>query len=372
MELPSRVHYFKGQQHPKTKLQIENEEHLNNAINAGHALFEKYRSRRPDSILWTPLLFSSWLSDNHVRVFIKLESEQVTNSFKVRGALYRTEIALSDGAKGIVTASTGNHALAVVHAMTLSNTPGTIFLPENAKPGKVKALRASVKGTKAEIQFAGKDCLEAELTASSHAKEHSLVYISPYNDKNVIAGQGTVGVEILETLSKLDPLRENVRQRKCCYVTVGGGGLISGIAASLKLREPGVWRIVGCLPQNSPVMYDCVMADKVVESKCLPTLSDGSAGDIEDDSITLDYCKGFVDAWALIHEADIEKTIADMFANHRKVLEGAAAVAVAGFQVDERWRQDNSVTTAVVVACGGNIDPDVFADIVKKHTHQAF
>ncbi|CDF37170.1 unnamed protein product [Chondrus crispus] len=369
MEVPSQVHHLPEPHLKRSVLlcQIDNENRLNDKITNAHDFFEEYRSRLPDSVLWTPLLFSRWLSKDKLHVFIKLETEQVTNSFKVRGALYRTHVAICEGAKGVVTASTGNHALAVVHAVTLSDVAGIVFLPENTTSGKVKALRASVKNTKAVIQFAGKDCLDAERKASQYAVEHSLVYISPYNDECVIAGQGTVGVEILETLSKLGVPFGNSFHRKCCYVTVGGGGLISGVAACLKLREPGVWRVVGCLPQNSPVMYDCAAAQQVIPSKCLPTLSDGSAGDIEPGSITLEYCCGLVDAWALISEADIEKAIAGAFTNHRKVVEGAAAVAIAGFQVDERWRQGKNVETAVVVACGSNIDPDVFADIIKKH-----
>lgn len=367
MEKSSEVRHLCQVDDHMAELQTRCGEDLNTAITKAHAVFQEYRIRRPDSVLWTPLLRSSWLSDEGLDVFVKLETEQVTNSFKVRGALYRTHIAVTQGGSEVVTASTGNHALAVVHAMKLNNAAGVIFLPHSAKTGKVNALRESVKGSRATIHFAGDDCLQAELAAGTYARENSVVYISPYNDASIVAGQGTIGVEIFETLSKLDPPRDSAPRRKCCYVTVGGGGLISGVAACLKCREPGVWRIVGCLPHNSPVMYDCAVAGKVVESTCLPTLSDGSAGDIEDGSITLDYCSNLVDAWALINEEDIASAIAGMFTHHRKVLEGAAAVAVAGFQRDEQWRKEHSVTTAVIVACGGNIDPDVFADIIRKH-----
>lgn len=340
---------------------------LNNAITNAYAVFEEHRNRRPGSILWTPLLHSHWLSEDGLNVFVKLETEQVTNSFKARGALYCTHAAVKEGIEEVVTASTGNHALAVVHATKLSDICGTVFLPRSAAAGKVHALKESVKGSGTNIEVAGEDCLEAELAARKYARENSTVFISPYNDTNILAGQGTIGVEILDSLSALDRSADSVPKRKCCYVTVGGGGLISGIAACLKAREPGVWRIVGCLPHNSPVMYDCVNAGRVVGSQCLPTLSDGSAGGIEHNSITLEYCTKLVDAWALITEQDIAAAIGDMFVHHRKVLEGAAAVALAGFQRDSLWRDEHSVSTAVIIACGSNINPTDFANIIKSH-----
>lgn len=336
---------------------------LDSLISSAHSRFEEYRIKRPDSVLWTPLHLSPWLSDARTQVFVKMESEQVTNSFKVRGAVNRVQAAVTEG-QCIVTASTGNHAMAVVHALRMNNAAGIIFLPSTAKEGKVEALKSSVAGSKVSIRFAGDDCLQAELSASEYARENSAVYVSPYNDILVVAGQGTIGVEILGTLPKLQSREGNTSAPKCCYVTVGGGGLITGVAACLKAREPGQWRVVGCLPHNSPVMYDCVRAGKVVSSNCLDTLSDGSAGDIEHGSITFEYCKVLVDAWALINEEDIAAAIRGMFLNHRKVIEGAAAVAVAGFQKDSAWREKNDCSTAVIVACGGNIDPDTFARII--------
>lgn len=367
MEKPSSVCQLPGNEDRTSEFQARYSQHLNTLVSEADALFQEYRIFRPNSVLWTPLLHSTWLSEENVSVFVKLETEQVTNSFKVRGALFRTSCALARGAKGVVTASTGNHALAVLHAMKLNNIGGVIFLPSSAKIGKVHVLSESAKGTNAKIEFAGNDCLQAELVAGKYAQQNPVVYISPYNDLQVMAGQGTIGVEILDTLSKLKSHGHGIG-RKCCYVTVGGGGLIAGVAACLKAREPGVWRVVGCLPHNSAVMYECVAANKVVECPCLPTLSDGSAGDIENGSITLDYCANLVDAWAIVNEGDIASAIVGMFTQHRKVLEGAAAVAVAGFQVDRIWRDANSVHTAVIVACGGNIDPDVFANIISNQT----
>lgn len=300
-------------------------------------------------------------------VYIKLETEQVTNAFKVRGAIYSVHTAVENGASIIVTASTGNHAMAVAHAIKLLGVSGIIFLPENTTPPKLQKLQTISDNSSVELRIEGHDCLQAELAALRFSHQHQATYISPYNHYDIIAGQGTIAVEILNFFSRLPEVpskNSNTSQCKSCYVTVGGGGLISGIASVLKIRQPGAWRVVGCLPQNSAVMYNCVRAGKVVTSVCKPTLSDGSAGDIEDGAKTVDLCHELVDAWAIVEEQEIANAMRDVFVQEGKVLEGAAAVAIAGFRRDHLWRESQEDSLAVIIACGANVDAQTFADIV--------
>jgi threonine dehydratase len=265
------------------------------SVERAHKRMEESRNRRSDSVLWTPLMRSKhWLERGSkpgaAPVYIKLESEQVTGSFKVRGALNRILCAGEDSGGAslgprIVTASTGNHAMAVAHALQLGGIAeggelGCIFLPRGAKEAKVKALREYHQVV--ELTFTeGEDCLGAELAAKAFAQQaNNAVYVSPCNDYEVISGQGTVAIEILETLRKVGRSIDPYANRGVIYVTVGGGGLITGIGSFLKARAAG-WRVVGAQPQNSPVMHASVKAGRVVEMTSLPTLSDGSAGGLE-------------------------------------------------------------------------------------------
>ena len=157
-------------------------------------------------------------------------------------------------------------------------------------------------------------------------------------------------MEILKQLDRVDKI----------YITIGGGGLISGIASYLKIHSPNT-EIIGCQPVNSPEMYLSQQAGRVVMApEELPTLSDGSAGPLEEDSITFDLCRDLVDRFILIGEEEIRKAIRDVYQNHQLVIEGAAGVAYAAAQKDaERKSSEN----AVVVLCGGNIDPKLHAEI---------
>jgi threonine dehydratase len=276
-------------------LKMESIHAMATSVERAHKRVEELRNKRSDSVLWTPLMRSKhWLElgskPGSAPVYIKLESEQVTGSFKVRGALNRILCAgeASSGAcpgPRIVTASTGNHAMAVAHALQLGGIAeggerGCIFLPRGAKEAKVKALREYHQVV--ELTFTeGDDCLGAELAAKAFAQQASnAVYVSPCNDYEVISGQGTVAIEILETLRKVGRGIDPYANRGVIYVTVGGGGLITGVGSFLKARAAG-WRVVGAQPQNSPVMHASVKAGRVVEMTSLPTLSDGSAGGLE-------------------------------------------------------------------------------------------
>ena len=296
----------------------------------------------------TPLEQSFFLSEHSgCQAYLKLESIQITGSFKARGAFSKL-LSLSDKERksGIVTASTGNHGLAVAYASKALDLNVTIFLPENASPQKIELL----KKYPVKLKFFGNDSEETETAARNSASHNRQLYISPYNDPYVIGGQGTIGVELSNQLSSIDTL----------FVSVGGGGLISGIAGYLKEMGKNV-NIIGCLPQNSPAMFDAVKKGAVVESRSLPTLSDGTAGGIETDAITLELCAHYVDDWIMVTEDEIRLAMKRVFESHRFVIEGAAGVAVASFlKLGKKLRGRN----VAIVICGGNIDIAKFKELV--------
>ena len=281
------------------------------------------------------------------RVFLKLENLQHTGSFKVRGALNRL-LVLDDDQKraGVVTASSGNHGMATAFGMNRLGIDGIVYLPETASPLKVRMLQR----LGAAIRFHGSDCDATETFARREAERAGKVYISPYNDPFVVGGQGTIGLEILDRMPQVD----------CIMVSVGGGGLISGIAGAVKaLREQT--RIVGCLPAHSPAMAASVKAGRIVDVQTRDTLSDGTAGGIESGAITFDPCRTLVDDWVIVSEAEIRSAMIRVFDNHRLVIEGAAAVTVAGFLKMAPQLAGQSVA---LVVCGGNIDVTLFKTII--------
>ncbi len=294
----------------------------------------------------TPLEGAFDLSDA-AQVFLKLENLQATGSFKLRGALNKL-LALDEAQrrKGIITASTGNHGLAVAYALETLGLRGSIYLPENASPQKVAMLRRY----DVALVFHGTDGVEAERQARRVSEQEGRVYVSPYNDPHVIAGQGTIGVEVLKQLDGVD----------CVMASVGGGGLIAGIGGYLKTARKDV-EVIGCLPMNSPVMYESIQAGEIVERLSLPTLSDGTAGGIETGAITFELCRQYVDDWVLVEEEAIGQAMKRIFEQHRLVVEGSAGVTVAAFlQIKKRL----AGKTVALVLCGGNIDIDKFKAVV--------
>ena len=230
---------------------------------------------------------------------LKMEQEQRTGSFKLRGA--HNKLALIAGREetkpaSIVTASTGNHGLACLDAMKQHGVAGKIVVPENIAEVK----REKLLSLGADLVYHGTDCELTELEGRRLAREaretgNAMEFISPYNDLEVIAGQGTLGVEILEQLPSLEYL----------FISVGGGGLISGVAAYVKTVKPEVV-VVGCQPAASPVMSESVKAGQIVELLSSDTLSDGTAGGVEAGAVTFSLCRDLVDVWQVLGEDDIQ------------------------------------------------------------------
>jgi threonine dehydratase len=285
----------------------------------------------------TPLEFSPSLSkENGCKVYLKLENLQHTGSFKVRGAF--NKILSIPNQKEVVTASSGNHGLAVAYALHTLGGTGTIYLPSTTARVKIEKL----KDYNVNIENFGSDCVETEVFARNigdHSDEKE--FISPYNDPKIIGGQGTIAVELQRQLTGINAI----------FVAVGGGGLISGIAGYLKDYNPNI-EIVACLPSNSAVMYHSIKAGKILEMDSKSTLSDGTAGGIEPGAVTFDLCQRLVDHFIVVTEEEIKNAMIYLIENHHMIVEGAAGVAVASFLKEKKRYKGKNV---VLVLCGGNI-----------------
>ena len=296
----------------------------------------------------TPLEYSYILNKmTGCKVYLKLENIQITGSFKARGSLNKIlSLNKSNPAAKIITASTGNHALGVANALVVVNKEGTIYLPHGASSAKVEAIK--MRGI--PVEFYGNDSEETELYARKLAEDTNQIYVSPYNDIDVIAGQGSIGVELYRQLPTLDTV----------FVTIGGGGLISGVATYLKSVNPNI-KVVGCLPENSPVMYECIKAGKIFKVAEKPTISDGSAGGIEQGAVTFDICRQFTDDYILVSEEEIINAMRLILRHHHLVIEGSAGVAVAAMLKQKEQYKGKNVA---VIICGGNVSETVLQKII--------
>jgi threonine dehydratase len=271
-------------------------------------------------------------------VYLKLENLQPTGSFKIRGAL-NTLLSLTEEqrAGGVVAASSGNHGLAVAYGANALGIECEIFVPENASPTKTGAIER----LGGHVKYHGNDVAITETYARNVARETSKAYISPYNDIRVIGGQGTIALELGQQLDPIDAI----------YVAVGGGGLISGIAGYSKAVFDDT-RIIGCMPENSPVMAESVKAGRIIEMESKPTLSGGTAGGVEPNSITFNLCQSLVDDFILVSESEIAEALRLFMESHHMMIEGAAALPLAAFLKEGVSKPEKNV---VLVICGANI-----------------
>ena len=295
----------------------------------------------------TPLDFSPIFSARlGANVYFKLENLQHTGSFKLRGAMNRI-MTLDDEYRrqGIVTASSGNHGAAVSYAMQALGVSGVVFVPEQTASTKLAAIR-SYGG---DVRLHGTDGLDTELHAREYALEHGMSYVSPYNDAEVVAGQGSCGVEIARQLADIDAV----------FIAVGGGGLISGVGSVLK--DGGSPLVFGCQPHNSPVMTRSVEAGRIIEMASTPTLSDGTSGGIEPDAVTFDICRTVTDRFIVVDEEEIAAAMREFMDAQHQLIEGAAGVAVAAL---EHAADELGGKNVVVLICGANISRDSLRRVI--------
>jgi len=305
---------------------------------------ERIRSYVRETIL-DPSAFYSQRTG--VDLHFKCENLQHTGSFKVRGALNKI-LSLNVEARdaGIVTASTGNHGAACAFAMNQVGADGIVFVPETTRETKLAAIRRFG----VEIRTYGRDSVETEEYARTFAATESKIYIPPYNDPWVVGGQGTIAMELLEQMPTLDAV----------FVSVGGGGLIGGIASYLKSVRPEI-QVFGCSPENSQVMAQSVLAGKLLDLPSLPTLSDGTAGGVEAGSITFPLCRDFVDQYISVNEEEIATSLREFLGAQHMLIEGSAAVSIAAFLRVADQLKDARVA---VVLCGANISVETLKEIL--------
>jgi threonine dehydratase len=296
----------------------------------------------------TPLDLSLVLSEiGGAQVYVKSENLQHTGSFKLRGAFNKLlSLTPAERAAGVITASSGNHGAATAYALRTLGATGTVFVPTTVAPLK----EAMIRRYGAQIHKVGHDSGISEIEARRTADERGLLYISPYNDPQIIGGQGTIGVEIARQLAQVDAV----------FVALGGGGLISGIATYLKAVNPAV-QIIACSPSNSAVMQHSVATGQIIEEESLPTLSDGTAGGVEPGAITFPLVRDLVDRYVDVSEAEIGAALRLFLETHHQLIEGAAGVAIAAYlQAKEAFAGKN----VVIILCGANIGLETLKSVI--------
>jgi threonine dehydratase len=310
---------------------------------------ELARDRIRRAIRLTPTVYSDTFSKlTGKEVYLKLENLQKAGSFKIRGAYYKlSRLSPSMRKEGVVAASAGNHAQGVAFASSLLGIPSTIVMPEGASLAKQMATR-SYGG---EVILFGQDTDEALGHAKKLAERSGMTLIHPFDDERVIAGQGTVGLEILEEVPGAEVI----------VVPIGGGGLISGISTIVKRRRPKI-KVIGVQSAQAPSAYLSLKEKKIVETKVAPTLADGIAirrvGEI-----TFPIIQKGVDEIVTVQEDEIASAILMLMERKRVVAEGAGAAPLAAL-LSRRWRI--KAKRVVLVISGGNIDVNLLDRIIEK------
>lgn len=296
-----------------------------------------------DYIYQTPLLFSASLSQQYnCQVFLKLENKQLTGAFKIRGA-YGKLLSLSptEVQAGVVTASTGNHGIAMAYVSQKLGIPCDIFVAEQTEAKKVQRLQEMG----ASVRLYGTPGIEVETYARRIAEQGNKTYVSAYNDLDIIASQGTIGWEILAQIPS--------HHCDTVFVPIGGGGLIAGIAATMKSQQPIV-KIYGCQPIRSACMTESVKAGYLVqEFRNEDTCCDAIAGSIEPEAVTFPLCQQLVDEYICVEDELILKVVEAINCHHQMIVEPSSAITLASLEsVGDRLQGK----TVVLVLSGGNTE----------------
>lgn len=281
-------------------------------------------------------------------LFLKTENLQITGSFKIRGAYFKiSQLSDAEKAKGIIACSAGNHAQGVAMAAQKNNIPCLICMPDSAPISKVEATK----------HYGASICLVEGAYDDAHAKalalhkEKGYTFIHPFNDEDVIAGQGTIGLEILEQLEDIDAV----------VVPIGGGGLISGIAYTIKTLKPSC-KVYGVQAAGAASMYESYKKDNIVTLEAVNTFADGIAV-MRAGTITYDLVKQYVDEVVTVSDDEIAAAILMMMEKQKLVAEGAGAVAVAAAMFDKIPLQNKNV---VCLVSGGNIDVNILDRVIAR------
>ncbi|MDH7594247.1 MAG: threonine ammonia-lyase [Methanomicrobiales archaeon] len=299
-------------------------------------------------LIRTPLVFSPTFSSlTGSKVYLKLETLQLAGSFKVRGAAFRIIARREEiGPQGVIAASAGNHAQGVAVAARLAGVPATVVMPVNSSIAKQEAAR----GYGARVILYGTNLSESIGRAKELSKD-GMTFIHPYDDPDVIAGQGTCGLEILEEIPKPDLV----------VVPVGGGGLISGIATAVKETHPAC-RIVGVQSARCPAMYRAIKGEPPIDRTCR-SIADGIVVK-EPGRITLPIIRKYVDDLVLVDDDQIADAMFLLLERKRVVAEGAGAAPLAALLNGGIWHAEGS--TIVLVISGGNVDSALLGRVIRQ------
>jgi len=296
----------------------------------------------------TPLIQSKYLSDFcNSQVYLKLENQQITNSFKIRGALNKMmTLTPEEKEKGVLAVSSGNHAQAVGVAAAHLKIPAKIIIPENTPKNKIE----KIKKYDVILEIYPGDYDETELYARKISKKTDSIFISGYNDNYIVAGQGTIGIELSDQLENITDV----------IVPVGGGGLISGIAVAIKKMHPKA-RVIGVQSEASPAFYESLKAGKIIDVELFDSIADGMWGGIEKGSVTFDIVQKFVDEILLVKEETIKKAIGLLWKEDKQKVEGSAAATIAALLENQTKFEDKTI---VCIMSGGNINDELFQKLI--------
>ncbi len=295
----------------------------------------------------TELIHSRFLSRKN-NIFLKSENLQLTGSFKLRGAYYKiSKLSAEQKQKGIIACSAGNHAQGVALAARENNIKATIFIPATAPLSKVEATRAYG----AEIKLIDGVYDDAYKEAVKFQNETGGIFIHPFDDEDVIAGQGTIALEIYEQLKDVDAI----------VVPIGGGGLISGIAATIKQIKPEC-KVYGVQAQNADSMYVSIREHKRVELKHVNTFADGTAVKLPG-NLTFEFCKNYVDEIITVSDDEIASAVLLLMEKEKIVSEGSGALSVAAIMFDKISLSNKNI---VCVVSGGNIDVNILSRVINR------
>ncbi|HLN88512.1 MAG TPA: threonine/serine dehydratase [Candidatus Binatia bacterium] len=298
----------------------------------------------------TPLVRSKFLSELcNAEVFLKLENLQVTHSFKIRGVINKLlNLTSEEKARGVVTASAGNHGQAVAFGARELGFKAEIVVPTNTPKVKVDGILQFG----AELVLYGATYTESERKAKELAQIEGRLYISPYNDELIVAGHGTVGLEVLAELPNVDVI----------VVPVGGGGLISGVSIALKSLKPKV-QVYGVQSAAVPIMFESLKSGEIVKAhRHEPkTIAEGLSGGIEKGSITFGIVQKYVDEVFLVREESIRHSVYLLWENEKQVMEGSGAATVALLLEKKDLFIGKKVA---LVLTGGNIDDSLFQTLL--------
>ncbi len=312
---------------------------LDNVYRASYTL--KNVVRRTD-VIYAPKLSPG------TELYLKTENLQLTGSFKLRGAYYKmSQLSPEERAKGVIACSAGNHAQGVALAAQRNGIKAVICLPDNAPISKVEAT----KSYGAEVCLVEGVYDDAYRRALQLRDEKGYTFIHPFNDPDVIAGQGTIALELAEQISDLDAV----------LVPVGGGGLISGVAYTIKSLNPNI-RVYGVQAAGAPSMLRSITAGKIECLQGVSTIADGIAVK-EPGDLTYDICSQYVDGIVTVTDDEISAAILALMEQHKLVTEGAGAVAVAAAMFG---KVDLAGKRAVCILSGGNIDVTILSRVITR------